>query len=105
MKFCEKCGSYMRATKGGLQCTKCGNKVLADVIEVKTIEQRGVPSIAVVSDSESEHPKVSEACPVCGNIQALRDISFISGEHAGVRQERSMERFTCTKCGHSWTKQ
>jgi hypothetical protein len=31
-------------------------------------------------------------------------ISFISGEHAGVRQERSMERFTCAKCGHSWTK-
>lgn len=95
----------MRATKGGLQCTKCGNKVLADTLEVKTLEQREVSPIAVVSDSETEHAKVTETCPVCGNPEAVRNISFISGEHAGVRQERSMERFTCTKCGHSWTKQ
>lgn len=88
-----------------MQCTKCGNQVLADTAEVKILEQRDVSPIAVVSDSESEHAKVSETCPVCGNPEALRNISFISGEHAGVRQERSMERFTCTKCGHSWTKQ
>ena len=105
MKFCEKCGSYMKAIEGGLQCTKCGNKVLADIIEVKTIEPHDVSPIAVASDLEVERAKVSETCPVCNNPEALRNISFISGEHAGVRQERSMERFTCTKCGHSWTKQ
>jgi DNA-directed RNA polymerase subunit M/transcription elongation factor TFIIS len=105
MKFCEKCGSYMKATKEGLQCTKCGNLILAETIEVNTIEQREVSPIVVVSDSEEERPKVNETCPVCGNPEAIRNISFISGEHAGVRQERSMERFTCAKCGHSWTKQ
>jgi DNA-directed RNA polymerase subunit M/transcription elongation factor TFIIS len=105
MKFCEKCGAYMRATKTGLQCTKCGNTVLMDTIEVKTLEQRDVSPIAVVSEPDTDLAKVSETCPACGNSEALRNISFISGEHAGVRQERSMERFTCTKCGHSWTKQ
>ena len=105
MRFCEKCGSYMQARKDGLQCTKCGNKILTETVEVKTIEQRDVSPIAVVSDSDTGHAKVSETCPACGNPEALRNISFISGEHAGVRQERSMERFTCTKCGHSWTKQ
>ena len=104
MRFCEKCGAYMRATKEGFQCTKCGNKVLAETVEVKTIEQREVSPIEVVDDSKVERAKVSETCPKCGNPEALRTISFISGEHAGVRQERSMERFTCAKCGHSWTK-
>jgi len=105
MKFCEKCGSYMRATKGGFACTKCGHKILTETVEVKTIERRDVSPIEVVNDSKAEQAKVSETCPVCGNPEALHSISFISGEHAGVRQERSIERFTCTRCGHSWTKQ
>jgi DNA-directed RNA polymerase subunit M/transcription elongation factor TFIIS len=104
MKFCEKCGSYMQAIKGGLQCTKCGNTVLAENVEVKTIEQEDIVPIEVVDESKVERAKVIETCPKCGNPEALRMISFVSGDHAGVRQERSMERFTCTKCGHSWTK-
>jgi len=95
----------MRATKDGMQCTKCGNLILAEAVQVRTIEQHEVSPIVVVGDSEEEHAKVHETCPACGNPEAIRNISFISGEHAGVRQERSMERFTCAKCGHSWTKQ
>jgi ribosomal protein S27AE len=94
----------MQATKLGLQCTKCGNTVLAETVEVKTIEQEEIAPIEVVDDSKVERAKVTETCPKCGNTEALRMISFVSGEHAGVRQERSMERFTCTRCGHSWTK-
>ena len=105
MKFCEKCGAYMRTTKNGLQCTKCGNTILADAIEVKTLGQPDVSPVAVITQSDSESAKTVETCPSCGNSEALRNVSFVSGEHAGVRQERSMERFTCTKCGHSWTKQ
>jgi DNA-directed RNA polymerase subunit M/transcription elongation factor TFIIS len=94
----------MQAIKGGLQCTKCGNTVLAENVEVKTIEQEDIAPIEVVDESKVERAKVIETCPKCGNSEAVRMISFVSGEHAGVRQERSMERFTCTKCGHSWTK-
>ena len=105
MKFCEKCGSYMRAEKGGFKCSKCGHTILAESIEVKTIEQQAPSPIAVIGDSETEQAKVQETCPACGNPEAIRSISFVSGEHAGVRQERSMERFKCAKCGHTWTKQ
>jgi DNA-directed RNA polymerase subunit M/transcription elongation factor TFIIS len=94
----------MQAIKGGLQCTKCGNTVLAENVEVKTIEQEDIAPIEVVDESKVERAKVTETCPKCGNTEAVRMISFVSGEHAGVRQERSMERFTCTNCGHSWTK-
>ena len=105
MKFCEKCGAYMRATKDGLECTKCKYKVLSESIEVKTLAPEETPPIVVVSDSTTERVVVNEPCPKCENSEALRNMSFISGEHAGVRQERSVERFTCTKCGHVWTKQ
>jgi DNA-directed RNA polymerase subunit M/transcription elongation factor TFIIS len=105
MKFCEKCGSYMRATKEGYKCSKCGYSIPSDAVEVKTIEQRDVSPVAVVSGIEEGQAKVLETCPSCGNPEAFRTVSFVSGEHAGVRQERSMERFTCAKCGHSWTKQ
>jgi DNA-directed RNA polymerase subunit M/transcription elongation factor TFIIS len=105
MKFCEKCGAYMRATKDGLECTKCKYKATSETIEVRTLIPPEVSPIAVVSDSAAERAVVNETCPVCNNPEALRNRSFISGEHAGVRQERSIERFTCTKCGHSWTRQ
>lgn len=104
MKFCEKCGAYMRGTPNGLVCTRCGNTVQTEIPQVRSIEQPETTPIEVVDDSKLESAKVAETCPTCGNGEAFRNISFISGEHAGVRQERSMERFTCTKCGHSWTK-
>jgi DNA-directed RNA polymerase subunit M/transcription elongation factor TFIIS len=94
----------MRATKNGLVCSKCGHTVQAEVAEITTIELHAPSPIDVIDESEHEHPRVSEKCPNCGNSEAFRSVSFISGEHAGVRQERSMERFTCTKCGHSWTR-
>jgi len=104
MKFCEKCGSYMRKTPQGLSCVACGNVVQEQVIEVKQITNRERPSVDVVHVSEMGHMRVTETCPRCGNPEAFRSAAFVSGEHAGVRQERSIERLRCTKCLHSWTK-
>jgi DNA-directed RNA polymerase subunit M/transcription elongation factor TFIIS len=104
MKFCEKCGSYMQETKKGFSCTRCGNEISTEIIEVKKIEQRDSTPIDVVDQAEQDYAKVNETCPHCGNPEAFRTTSFVSGEHAGVRQERSVERFTCTKCGHIWAR-
>ncbi len=106
MKFCDKCGSYMTETSKGFSCTKCGNLIPIDIVEVKQIKQSEESPVDVVDDSkkEKEYAKANETCPQCGNSEAFHSLGLISGEHAGVRQERSMERFTCTKCGHSWTK-
>jgi DNA-directed RNA polymerase subunit M/transcription elongation factor TFIIS len=93
----------MRAVKGGFQCTKCGFTTSTEALEVKTLEQAEAPPIEIVTSTDAEQAKVKETCPSCGNPEAIRSVSFVSGEHAGVRQERSMERFICTKCGHAWT--
>jgi DNA-directed RNA polymerase subunit M len=106
MKFCNKCGSYMKKTKNGFWCRKCGNLIPATTKLpskiVKKIEQPS--SVYVVSDSEDEYVKVSQTCPRCGNKEAFRWFSRISGEHAGIRRERTTEHFKCTKCSHSWSK-
>jgi len=106
MKFCEKCGSYMKKTKSGFVCRKCGNVIHART-EMKTenIKKTGrSSSIYVVDSSEDEYVKVSQVCPKCGNTEAFRWFSGVSGEHAGIRRERAIVHFKCTKCSHSWTK-
>lgn len=106
MKFCDRCGSYMTETKNGYFCRKCGNvipvKTEMQPKDVKKVERSS--SIYIVNRSEDEYVKVSQACPKCGNGEAFRWFSEVSGEHAGVRRERMIEHFKCTKCSHSWTK-
>ncbi len=104
MKFCDKCGSYMHRVPGGFSCPRCGNENHDQVIEVLSVQRRDSSPVEVVDESEFEHVKVKETCPQCGNREAFRVVSFVSGEHAGVRQERSIERFKCTKCLHRWSK-
>jgi DNA-directed RNA polymerase subunit M/transcription elongation factor TFIIS len=104
MKFCEKCGGYMKKTKEGYVCTKCGNQMQAEMAEVVKIQAPDKPAVAVET-SGPEYMKVAETCPRCGNGEAFHSLGLITGEHAGVRQERTLERFTCTKCGHSWSKE
>lgn len=104
MKFCEKCGSYMNSTKEGYVCSKCGQQIRTEIIDVVKIKAADNPT-AVLDVSELGFMKVSETCPRCGNNEAFHSVGLISGEHAGVRQERTVERFACTECGHSWNKE
>lgn len=103
MKFCERCGSYMHRVPGGFSCLRCGNENHDEVIEVLSVQRRD-SSVEVVDESEVELVKVKEICPQCGNREAFRVVFVVSGEHAGVRQERSIERFKCTKCLHRWSR-
>ena len=70
--------------------------------DMKKIERSS--SIYIVNRSEDEYVKVSQVCPKCGNEEAFRWFSGVSGEHAGVRRERTIEHFKCAKCSHSWSK-
>jgi transposase-like protein len=94
----------MKKTKEGYVCSKCGNQLAAEIVDVVKIEAADKPTV-ILDPSKLEYMKVAEVCPSCGNNEAFRSLSFTSGEHAGVRQERAIERFACTKCGHSWTKE
>jgi DNA-directed RNA polymerase subunit M/transcription elongation factor TFIIS len=103
LKFCAKCGAYMRQTRTGYKCSKCGNEENISAVEVKQIKSGQTATVDVVFPSDENYLKVAKTCPSCGNPEAFSKTSFSSGEHAGVRQERSIERLTCTKCRHSWT--
>ena len=93
----------MRQVRGGFKCSKCGAEENASAIEVKEIKPNITSSVDFVSESNENFTRVAKTCPNCGNDEAFSKVSFSSGEHAGVRQERSVERLTCTKCRHSWT--
>jgi len=104
MRFCDECGSRMKTTKRGYLCSKCGILVPArtGLIEVKRADLAESEPIYVVEGEGREATKVSRICPRCGNDQAFHRFASISGEHAGVRQERTVEHFRCTTCLHSW---
>jgi len=106
MKFCDKCGSYMKKTREGFLCPKCGNVIHTNSgMKSKNVKKIEHPSsVYVVNDSQDEYVKVPQACPKCGNEEAFHWFSRISGEHAGIRRERTIEHFRCTKCLHSWSK-
>jgi len=96
----------MKKTKNGFLCRKCGNPIHANAeTQLEGMKKTKDPSLVyIVDNSEDEYVKVSQACPRCGNKEAFRWFSVISGEHAGIRRERTIEHFKCTKCSHSWTK-
>lgn len=107
MKFCDKCGSYMKKTRNGFVCRKCGNLTCANTgmhkIGIKKMEHSGLIHV-VDATSKDEHLKVAEVCPKCGSKEAFQRFSRVSGEHAGIRRERTIEHLKCTKCSHSWSK-
>ena len=93
----------MRGTTGGFVCTKCGYQVKMEIVDVVKMQPESGSAVDVLDPSKLEYRKVVQVCPRCGNEEAFHSFGLVSGEHAGVRQERSMQRYTCTKCGHSWS--
>ena len=104
MKFCERCGSYIERTTGGLKCPKCGNEIHTEEIEVKRERRPPLEPIFFINNKGDEAPKVNFPCPHCGNKKAYRLVYSSQGEHAGVKHDRIVERLRCTKCNHTWTK-
>jgi DNA-directed RNA polymerase subunit M/transcription elongation factor TFIIS len=107
MEFCDKCGSRMARTKEGYVCPKCGIVVRAkpEMHLMKEKERTDSGSIYVSGESTTDQSKVSRQCPNCGNRLAFHWFLGVSGEHAGVRRERTIEHFKCTKCAYSWTEE
>lgn len=104
MEFCSKCGSFMAQTRDGYVCRKCGNVIKKgsgkDFSPVERVVHSS--SVYVVDNSEPEAVKVARVCPRCGNVEAFRSYSGVSGEHAGVSRDRTVEHYQCAKCHHKW---
>ena len=103
MKFCDNCGAFMQQTSRGYLCPKCGAETLASIIEVRREEKPIQETVYVVERSIDESALVNRTCPECGNTEAFRIGQSLQGEHAGVKQDRSVERFKCAECGQTWT--
>jgi len=93
----------MQVTPKGYVCSRCRNELVMEVVEIRRIEEQAATPVDFADEeSEADRTKVSQECPRCGNAEAFKTASFVSGEHAGVRRERSIQRFKCTKCHYSW---
>lgn len=101
VEFCDRCGSFMRQAIKGYECPRCGWIKLIDVIEVKTGPEKEAEPVYVMSGTD-DTMKVNRKCPMCNNPEAYKTLTVAIGEHAGVKSDRSVERFKCTKCGHIW---
>lgn len=106
MQFCDKCGSYLKKTPEGLVCRKCGKviQIDADVQPTDAKKTEKSSSIHVVTKRSGDYVKALALCPKCGNGEAFHWFSAISGEHAGIGRETTIEHFECAKCSHTWTK-
>jgi DNA-directed RNA polymerase subunit M/transcription elongation factor TFIIS len=103
MEFCQSCGSFMRTTPQGYFCQKCGTEVKADTIEVKREKRPQAEPVYFVDGSKTTNPTVNQSCPRCDSTEAYKMVLATQGEHAGVKQDRAVEKYTCVECGHSWT--
>jgi DNA-directed RNA polymerase subunit M/transcription elongation factor TFIIS len=92
----------MVRTKKGFVCSRCGIVRYANPDSRALIRKNRESSVYVLGESTTEHSKIDRRCPKCGNKEAFYWFSGVSGEHAGIRQERTIEHFKCTKCGFSW---
>lgn len=103
MEFCDKCGSRMIRTQDGFLCLKCGNVAhVKPAVQLKNARRTNQSDYVYVFDDQGGYPKIARECPKCGNKEAVHWFSGISGEHAGVARERTVEHFRCTKCSYSW---
>ncbi len=94
----------MRLSKDHYVCLKCGHTVPAarESVEENPVTDSDVHPVTVVDAVGEDLPTISRLCPKCGHQQAYRRVSTFAGEHAGVKQERTIEHFRCTFCQHTW---
>lgn len=76
---------------------------LKSKLKEKSVIEKDSSAVFVVDKSDVDYAKVSRECPECGNDEAFHWVSTLSGEHAGIRRERTIEHFRCTRCSHSWS--
>jgi DNA-directed RNA polymerase subunit M/transcription elongation factor TFIIS len=102
MKFCDKCGTFMSTFREGYKCSKCDYKIIVDALEVKRDRVSSVEPVYIIDVPQDLSPEMFQKCPNCGKNIAFRLLLSSQGEHAGVKQERAVEKFTCKTCRYSW---
>ena len=102
LRFCTDCGSIMINDREGLVCPRCGKRLSKPIIVEKKKNDEADKIVSLIVE-EADGLKVNRTCPNCGHNEAYRTLSASSGEHAGVKQDRSIDIYRCSKCAHVWT--
>jgi DNA-directed RNA polymerase subunit M/transcription elongation factor TFIIS len=104
LEFCSDCGTMLRKKGNGMWCPKCRRlRPMKGATAVETTEKNTSNAIYVLDSEDDSVRKAARTCPACGNEEAYQWFSSISGEHAGVKGERTVEHYRCTKCAHTWS--
>jgi DNA-directed RNA polymerase subunit M/transcription elongation factor TFIIS len=89
--------------QGDLQCPKCRNVIHAKPAVQAAKEKRSQSDFIYISENPRDSTvRIKRECPECGNREAFHWVSGISGEHAGIGRERTVDHFRCTKCAYTW---
>ena len=110
MKFCPKCGSYLRLKelkKGGAveyvyACSKCGyteGYKAGKVTERVEEQQNAVKIVGPKEEKLKELPTMEITCPKCGNGTAFW---WLLQTRSGDEPATQFYRCTNTECNHTW---
>ena len=92
----------MKQTHKGYECPNCGHMENVDLIEVRLPEKSQEDQVYVMN-SMDDSQRVQRSCPECGYNEAFKKMLVAQGEHAGVKQDRSLAKYACTDCGYTWS--
>ncbi|WP_336364338.1 transcription factor S [Halalkalicoccus salilacus] len=103
MRFCESCGSMMKAEGEKWVCGSCGETTPRDRESeagfVSTEEQTGDELIETEEGAEFEGKPTAKdvRCEECGNTEAWYTI-----KQTGAADEPPTRFFKCKECGYRW---
>ena len=102
MKFCDDCGSMMKAEGDEWVCGSCGAAEARNEAEesgMTTQQDQEESDIVDMSDVDEEAlgPTTEIRCPECGHDRASYEMKQIR-----AADESETRFFTCTECGHKW---
>jgi len=104
LEFCDDCGTVLRERREGIWCPKCKKLTQSKSrTRVRMAKRSRANAIHVLDSPKSSVRRVPRTCPKCKNEGVYQWFSSVSGEHAGVRRERTVEHYRCTNCAHSWS--
>jgi len=102
MKFCDDCGSMMKAEGDEWVCGSCDATEARDAAEeagMTTEQEQEESEIVDMSDvgEEAMGPTTEIRCPECGHDRASYEMKQIRSA-----DESETRFFTCTECGYKW---
>jgi len=102
MKFCDECGSMMKAEGDEWVCGGCGateSRNEAEETGMTTEQAQEESDVVDMSDVDDETmgPTTEIRCPECGHDRASYEMKQIRSA-----DESETRFFTCIECGYKW---